>query len=180
MTEDDFLGLLDRTLRPLGDLPEIGEEYSNPPLDVLRYYRRPLKLAPIPILGRGCVVVAIVREPAGEYYGVQTLRSLAARTALAVNGRFPPLRWGNGLSIALLTVFIAGSALRPSDEADLAAILPRRDRTRTVPAGCFRIDLDKEAFAFALAETPGVVEPKTLAEALARNLRQFVASLRFE
>ena len=48
MLEDPFLDLIDPILKPLGLREEDGEEYREPPLDVLRYYRKPVRLHWLP------------------------------------------------------------------------------------------------------------------------------------
>ena len=63
MIEDDLFAIVDAALEPLGATPEDGEEFRTPPLDVLRYYRRAVRLHAIPWLGRAWSVVAVVRQP---------------------------------------------------------------------------------------------------------------------
>ena len=63
MIDDQLFDRIDPLLSSLGSKPEDGEEFREPALDVLRYYRRTVKLGAIPILGRGLGVVAVVRQP---------------------------------------------------------------------------------------------------------------------
>jgi hypothetical protein len=84
MTEPDVLELIDPLLRALGALPEDGEEYRAPPLEVLRYYRRATRAARLPVLGRGQSVVAVARQPGDTALSVEGQRILLARLARAV------------------------------------------------------------------------------------------------
>ena len=89
MLEDPFFDLIDPVLAPLGQLPEDGEEFREPPLDVLRYYRRPVRLHWLPLLGRAQSVVAVARQPAdvGVAGGPgKDLGAFLARVAMAAGG----------------------------------------------------------------------------------------------
>ena len=59
MIEDELFARITPVLRPLGAVPDEGEEFREPPLDVLRYYHRPVRLHWVPVLGRGTSVVPI-------------------------------------------------------------------------------------------------------------------------
>ena len=64
MTEDELLQLVESILDPTGMRIEDGEEFREPPLDVVRYHVRVAKLGRLPVLARVRSVVAIVRQPA--------------------------------------------------------------------------------------------------------------------
>src|SRR2546430_1526056 len=49
--------------REIHSVLEAGEEFRKPPLEVLRYYRRKVRLSWVPILGRALGVVMVVRQP---------------------------------------------------------------------------------------------------------------------
>ena len=90
LLEDDLFDFIDPILAKLGLAEEEGEEYREPPLDVLRYYRRPVKLHWLPMVGRAHAVVAVVRQPVDV--GIADYKPFLARVAMAVSGRFPPSR----------------------------------------------------------------------------------------
>ena len=92
MVESDLFEVIDPVLRELGTVPEGGEEFGRPPLDVLRYYRRVVRLHWMPVLGRGLSVVAVLRQPPDVGFSQAGYRTLLTRLAMAVNGRFPPWR----------------------------------------------------------------------------------------
>ena len=90
MLEDRLYEILDTALRAAGAVVEAGEEYRTPPLEVLRYYYRPVRLHWVPLLGRASSVVAVVRQPVDVGFLPDDYRRFLTRLALAVNGRFPP------------------------------------------------------------------------------------------
>ena len=49
MLEERLFELIDPVLRLVGAMLEPGEEFREPPLDVLRYYRRAVSWSGIPI-----------------------------------------------------------------------------------------------------------------------------------
>ncbi len=63
MIEDDFWERINPVLKGLGATRDDGEEFREPPLDVLRYDVRPVRLHRVPLLGRALGVVATVRQP---------------------------------------------------------------------------------------------------------------------
>ncbi len=63
MTEDSFFELIEPVLAGLGCVPEDGEEFRAPALDVLRYDRRGVRLSRVPWFGQGLSVVAVLRQP---------------------------------------------------------------------------------------------------------------------
>ncbi len=63
MLEDQFIELIDPLVRAGGSVLEAGEEFREPPLTVLRYYRRRVSLNWVPIFGKAQSVVAVVRQP---------------------------------------------------------------------------------------------------------------------
>lgn len=180
MLEDSFLDLIDSILKPLGLREEEGEEFRTPPLDVLRYYRKPVRLHWLPMIGRAQSVVTVVRQPvdvglvqAGSSKGYQPF---LARLAMAVNGRFPPgrrLGWG---SIGLTVVVLTPEPISGEDDALLKAALEAPGRSRVVPLGVVRVNLGQDAMAFQLAGSPDDLFPEAIAlvDALTLQLRRFV------
>ncbi len=174
MIESDLLEIVDRALLAAGAILEEGEAFSTPRLEIVRYYRKPERLSPIPIVGRALQVVAVVRQP-GDLVGDRGgLRTLLGRLAMAVNGRYPPrAAW----VVGLLPLFLTAEPITPEDDAltrDSTAItLPPR---RVLLTGLFRLNLGQEAMSFAV--TRGDDNPfalaETIADALAPNLRRFV------
>lgn len=177
---DDLDALLDATLTSLGGSIEDGEDYGVPPLSVRRYYRRPVKLHRMPVVGRGLSVVALVHAPTDLGATIDDGRALLDRVGRAVNGRFPPLRQGNGLTVGLTVVAITPQPIEPREDAILASVMEaRRPVGRALPLGLFRVNLGQEALAFALAEGPDGLfrDPHVLAAALSRPLGRFLAPL---
>ena len=181
MIEDDFFAIIDPVLRAAGSTPEIGEEYRTPALDVLRYYRRPVRLHWVPLLGGALSVVAVARQPVDIGFSAESYRQLLGRLALAVNGRFPPWRGRPSLAIGLTAVVLTPEPIGPGDDAVLGSLLTASPlgRTRAVPFGVIRLNLGQEAVSFALASSPDSLfsEPVLLADALSERFRRFVPLL---
>ena len=178
MLEDQFFDLIGPTLKPLGLVEEDGEEFREPALDVLRYYRRPVRLHWIPLIGRAQAVVAVVRQPVdvGLAGGSKDYGAFLARLAMAVNGRYPPggaRGWGSiGLSVVVLTP----EPIAAEDDALMKSALEARRRSRVVPLGLTRVNLGQEAMAFQLAGGPDDLFPESaaIADALTARFRRFV------
>ncbi len=176
MIQDDLFEILDATLPPLGAVEDIGEEFRDPPLDVLRYHHRKVRLSRFPILGRGLSVIAVVRQPVDLPFTREGFPRLLRRVSLAVNARFPPIVRGHGLSIGLTSVILTPEPIQPTDDDLLAEALKSPAHVRTVPIGLFRLNLGQEAMAMSLTRGPQGVfpEPEALAEALTRSFQRFV------
>ena len=174
MLEDDLFALIDPVLKPLGHALEDGEEFREPPLDVLRYHRRPVRLNWVPVLGRASSVVAVARQPVDIGFSRDGYRAFLDRLARAVNGRFPPARRGLGLGIGLTVLVLTPEPIRPEDDATLATAFAGLARMRVVTLGLLRVNLGQEAMAFALAQDPLYPEPAALADALTPHLKRFV------
>jgi hypothetical protein len=196
MLEERFFETIDAVLRTTGAVVEAGEEFRTPPLDVLRYYYRAVRLHWVPLLGRASSVVAVVRQPLDIGFRPDAYRTFLTRLARAVNGRFPPWtpRWprpwlrvrgrdrsaAGGLVIGLTALVLTPEPIGPDDDRALSEMLAglsaRRTRTRAVPLGLLRVNLGQEALAFALAPGPAGLfnEPEALADALSVHLRRFV------
>ena len=179
MLEDDLFAILDRILGPLGSAAAEGEEFRDPPLDVRRYFARPVRLGRLPVLGRALSVVAVVRQPVDLALAGDGYRSLVRRVALAAGAYFPPVWRGHGLALGLTTLVLTPEPIGPDDDAALQRALVRPPRTRAVPFGLFRINLGQEAMALALARGPAGLfpEPEALSDALTARLRRFVPRL---
>jgi hypothetical protein len=181
MVEDDLFAIIDPILRASGSIAEDGEDYREPPLDVLRYYRRPVRLHWMPVFGRALSVVAVVRQPFDIGLATTDYRRFLTRLAMAVNGRFPPwrMRGPRGLVIGLTTVVLTPEPIGPGDDTVLGTVLGGLGRTRCVPFGVIRVNLGQEAVSFALASSPDALFPEaiTLADALTERLRRFVPLL---
>jgi hypothetical protein len=192
MLEERLYEIIDPALHSAGAVVEEGEEYRSPPLDVLRYYRRPVRLHWVPLLGRASSVVAVARQPVDVAFRPDDYRTFLTRLAMAVNGRFPPWSWNRpgrgaagsgGLVVGLTALILTPEPIGPEDDATLARVLgefsARRARTRAVPLGVLRVNLGQEALAFALAPGPDRLfpEPEDLADILSLHLRRFVPLL---
>jgi len=176
MIEDDLFAVIDPVMRTCGAIPEEGEEYRSPPLDVLRYYRRPVRLHWIPGLGRALSVVAVTRQPVDVGLSSADYHRFLVRLAMATNGRFPPWRGDRGLVIGLTTLVLTPEPIGPEDDQILATAMKPLGRTRVVPFGLLRVNLGQEALAFALASGPDKLftEPELLTDALTPKFRRFV------
>lgn len=179
MVESDLFEVIDPILRTLVTVPESGEEFGQPPLDVLRYYRRPVRLNWVPVLGRALSVVAVIRQPVDIGFSQAGYRALLTRVAMAVNGRFPPWRAPRCLAVGLTALIVTPEPIRPEDDAVLGAVLGSLPRQRAVPVGLFRMNLGQEALSFALSANPDGLfpEPEQLADALTSRFRRFVPLL---
>ena len=179
MTDDALFGLLDPILHPLGSRLEDGEEFADPPLDVLRYHARAVRLHWLPLLGRAQSVVAVVRQPVDLGGTAAGTRALVDRVGRAASTRFPPNRALGYGSIGLTTLILTPEPIQLEDDATLAAGLQTHLRSRVVPLATLRLNLGQEAMAFALAGGPADLfpEPATLADALTAKFRRFVPFL---
>ena len=112
--------LIDPVIRAGGLVLEIGEEFREPPLDVLRYYHRSVSMNWVPIVGKAHSVVAIVQQPVDIDGSKAGQERVLTRLAMAVNGRFPPWR---GLVIGLTAVVLTPEPIGPGDDAILRRCL---------------------------------------------------------
>jgi hypothetical protein len=177
MIEDQFFDRIDPLLRSLGATPDVGEEFRTPALDLLSYYHRPVRVGPIPILGRGLGVVAVARQPMDLGLGDGDYAKLLTRVAMAASGRFPPWK---GFVIGLACLVLTSEPIGPGDDAVLGRVLGTSLRKyRVVPFGLLRVNLGQEALSFALRESPEGLFPEggRLADALSEHLRRFVPLL---
>jgi hypothetical protein len=177
MIEDDLFAIVDAALGPFGSTVEDGEEFRTPPLDVLRYHRRGVRLHGIPWLGRAWSIVAVARQPmdlglkiGGGYV------ALLDRLARAAEARFRPGRDGRWGTIGLTALVLTPEPIGPDEDAALQKLLTPVRRTRVVPLGLIRVNLGQEAMSLALTRPPGGLfpEPEALADALTPRLRRFV------
>ena len=184
MTEDAFFATIDPVLRELGSVPEEGEEFQAPALDVLRYYCRGIRLNAVPWLGRGVSAVVVARQPVDVGLSTSDGQRLLTRLAMAVNGRFPP--WGRGrhpkgLALGMTALILTPEPIGPGDDTALRAMVTGRplSRQRAVPLGLIRLNLGQEALASALVAGPdgAFVEPTALLDALIPHFRRFVPLL---
>ena len=176
MIEDDLYAIVDPVLAGLKAAEEDGEEYRDPPLDVLRYHRRPVGLHWLPWLGRGWSVTAVVRQPidVGLKDGYPKFLDRLSR---AVHSRFPPGRDGRWGTVGLTAIVLTPEPIGPADDDALAKVLAPKARTRVVPLGLIRLNLGQEAMAMALTTSPDGLfpEPAAIADALTPKFRRFVS-----
>ena len=174
MLEERLFELIDPVLRLAGATLEPGEEFREPPLDVLRYYRRAVIWSGIPIVGRAVSVVAVVRQPVDVELSDAGYSRLLTRLAMAASGRFPPWK---GLAIGLTGLVVTPEPIGPSDDAVLGRALGGSlRRFRVVSVGLIRVNLGQEATAFAMKTSPDQLftEPARLADTLSEHFRRFV------
>jgi hypothetical protein len=174
MLEDRLIELIDPLIRAGGSVLEIGEEFREPPLDVLRYYRRIVHLSWVPIFGKAQSVVAVVRQPVDIDGSQAAQERFLTRLAMAVNGRFPPWR---GLVIGLTALVLTPEPIGPGDDAMLRDVLGvKLRRMRVVPFGLLRVNLGQEAIALAINSSPDglFTEPALLADSFCDHFRRYV------
>jgi hypothetical protein len=174
MIEQQFIELIEPVLQQAGASFQGGEEFRQPPLNVLRYYRRRARISRIPVLGDAQSVVLVARQPVDIDGSKAAYERLLTRLAMAVNGRFPPWR---GLTIGLNAVVLTPEPIASGDDDMLGEVLGIKLRKmRAVPLGLYRINLGQEALALAMHTDPSGVftEGGLLAEALCEHFRRFV------
>jgi hypothetical protein len=174
MIEDQLIDLIEPALKEMGASLEEGEEYREPALDILRYYRRPVRVSWIPFLGQAHGVVAILRQPVDVDGSRAGYERLLRRLAGAANSRFIPSK---GATIGLTAIVLTPEPIRAEDEGWLrqAITIPLR-KMRVVTFGVLRVNLGQEAMAMAVHASPDELfgESLKLADLLAGHLRQFV------
>jgi len=177
MTEEQLIGLIDPVLRDLGSRALEGEEFRQPPLDIVRYYERPVRLSRVPLLGHARSVVTLVRQPVDIDGTAAGYARLLTRLGMAVNGRFPPWR---GLVIGLTAVTMTPEPIQPADDAMVRDVLGiKLRRMRVVPFGLIRINLGQEAIALAIKSSPDELfaEPLRLADLFTEHFRRYVPAI---
>jgi hypothetical protein len=178
MTEDGFFDLIEPVLTARNGAFEDGEEVADPPLDVLRYARRSVRLNWVPWLGKALSVTAIVRQPVDLGPSAGDHGKLLARLARAANSRFPP--W-TGSVVGLTAVILTPRPIGPEDEDTLRKALDDGAKTlrrmRVVPFGLIRVNLDQGAVAFSMNSSPDQLfsEPHRLADLLSEHFGRFVS-----
>ena len=175
MREDDLFDWLDAALQAFGSVAVDGEDSRDPPLDVLRYYRRAVRLHALPILGRSLSIIAVVRQPI-DVDSIAGYPKLLKRVGIAVNSRFPPWKKPGGLSVGLTTLVTTPEPIGPQEDEALGKTLATRPSARVVSLGLIRLNLGQEAMSFALASGPHGLfpEPEAIVDGLTPHFRRFV------
>jgi hypothetical protein len=174
MIEERFIELIEPVLSGCGAVREAGDEFREPPLDVLRYDRRAVRLGRVPVLGKALSVVSLVRQPVDIEGSRAGYARLLERIARAANGRFPPWR---GFAIGMTSIVLTPEPIQPEDDAMLGQVLDiKLRRMRVVPFGLFRVNLGQEALALAMRASPDDLFPEAarLADALCEQFRRYV------
>jgi hypothetical protein len=174
MIEDDFIDLIEPVLLGAGSSSQGGEQFRQPPVDILRYYRRAVQIGRIPVLGQAQSVVLVARQPVDIDGSQASYGKLLTRLAMAVNGRFPPWK---GLTIGLNAVVLTPEPIAHGDDEMLRKALEiKLRRMRTVPLGLYRINLGQEAMALAMHTDPNgaFTEGGLMADLLCERFRRFV------
>jgi hypothetical protein len=152
MIEDQFVELIEPLLQKAGSSFQGGEAFHKPPLDILVYYWRSVRIRRIPIFGQAQSIVLIARQPVDVEGNRSSYERLLTRLAMAVNGRFPPWR---GLTIGLNAVVLTPEPVTPGDDGMLREALNiKLRRMRVIPLGLYRINLGQEALALAMQTDP--------------------------
>jgi hypothetical protein len=174
MIEDQLIELIEPLLQQAGSRFQGSEEFQQPPLEVLRYYQRPVRISRLPILGQAQSVVLVARQPVDIDGRQLAYERLLTRLAMATNGRFPPWK---GLTIGLNAIVLTPEPIATADDAMLRAVLGiKLRRMRAVPLGLYRINLGQEALAMAMHTDPSgaFTEGGLLADFLCERFRRFV------
>lgn len=174
MRDAEFSELLDSILA--GSEVAEGEEFTNPELLVYRYHRRVVRVGWLPIVGKVSSVVATVGWPRGLPRTAEGVAGLLRRVAMAVNGKFPPRPFREGLTIGLTTLIIDRNPLRPDDDAMLRELRPNLAAMRCVSLGTILVNTEQESMAFGLRGVPdgGLDEPGRIVDGLAGRMRRYV------
>lgn len=152
MLETDLLEQFRDWLATHGWQHDDGEEFSQPPLDILALGVKRIRLSRLPLFGRGLAVIAISRHPIDLPSDPTGLKQWADRLARAVNGRFPPWKIRRPGAILLIAVQLTPEPITGSDEDRLKTVLGHWTGTRAVPAAAIRLNLGQNAMASILAE----------------------------
>jgi hypothetical protein len=174
MIEDQIIELIEPLLQQAGSVFQGGEEFRRPPLDILRYYRRTVRVGRIPLLGQAQSVVLLARQPVDIDGSRPSYERFLIRLAMAVNGRFPPWK---GLTIGLNALVLTPEPIAPGDDDMLREALGiKLRRMRVVPLGLYRLNLGQEAMALAMHTDPSgaFTEGGLLAELLCERFQRFV------
>lgn len=176
MIVEELIDLIDPALAAVGFRDDEGEEFAQPPLDVVRYYHREVKVHWLPGIGRSRGVVAVVRQPVDLAGTEAGYRALMQRLSRAVGGRFPPGRkfgWGG---IGLTAIVATPEPIGAEDDAFLVRSLTRPPRSRALPMGIIRVNLGQEAMAFQVTQGPDDLFPEAvrLADVMSTRFRRFV------
>lgn len=177
MSLDLLLEMLDVLLRRDACVRSAGDEYQDPPLEVAAYYPKSVRLHWLPWVGRGLSLTAVVRRLAPCPFDPDACTGLIRQVDSAARRRFPAWRYGPALGLTLMEV--TDQPIEPGDDSVLQKVLERPVRTRSVPLGLFRLNLEQEAMAFALRNVAGdeFAQPKVVAEALSERFRRYVSLL---
>lgn len=153
-----------------------GEEFHQPPLDLLALGVKRIRLSRVPLFGRGLAVVAICRHPQDLRSDSTGLKQWADRLAQAVNGRFPPWKIRRPGAILLIAVQLTPEPITAADEDRLKTVLGHWTRTRVIPAALVRINLGQMAFSSILADglTQSLPEIGSLVDTWASQFQRFV------
>ena len=178
LSEEAVLELIAKAVEPLGCVEEAGEEFRDPPLEILVYHSRPVRLHWLPWFGRASSVVVVAREPRELTIDVKGFSDWIRRVSAAANARFAP--WRSGPTVGLTIVSIARAPIVPGEDELLAQALAKKvPKSRVVPLGLLRVELEREALSFSLVRGPAGLfpEPDTLADALNARLKRFVSNI---
>jgi hypothetical protein len=152
MTEEDFLEDWNVWLKANDWSPDPGETYAEPPLEVLAYASRPIRLSRLPVFGRGLAVIAVSRHPIDLMSDSSGLRMWVERVGKAVNGLHPPWKSRRPGAILLTAIQLTPEPIRSEDEERFKPVLGHWTGTRVVPAAIVRINLGQHAMASMMAE----------------------------
>jgi hypothetical protein len=152
MLQDDLINDWNSWLKSSQWQAHEGEEFRDPPLDVLAYGVKAIRLSYVPVFGRGLAVVAMSRHPIDLKSDTAGLKLWIERLAKAVNGLVPPWKSFRPGAVLLIAVQLTPEPINGSDEDQIKPVLGHWTGTRVVPAGIVRINLGQNAMSSVLAE----------------------------
>lgn len=182
MTEDDLRDWLDSAMRDLGCVFEPGNEQQSPPLEVLGYYVRRVRITWVPIVGQGLSIVAVCRMPSDLTGTERIYRDLIERLSELVNSRFPPIFKSRGITLGLSVIVLTNQMISADEDSRLARVLEPVLRTRVVPLSIFVVNLEQDTFASSLKRGPEGLFPESesIADGFASKFRRFLPLINLE
>lgn len=176
MIENDFLEQWQQWLKDHQWFMEDGEEFSQPPLEVLAFGVKPIRLSRLPLFGRGYAVVALTRHPIDLKSDEIGLKSWVERLSKAINGRILPWKTWRPGAVLMIAVQLTPEPIKGEEEERFKKVLGHWTGTRVVPAGIVRVNLGQMAMSSLMADglTRDLPELAKLIDTWSNQFQRFV------